>query len=117
MQNEGSWNSYVDYKIFLHVSIQSIFIGANSPGLRQDLFVDKLTGSGQKGKEKRGERTFGVCLRVAFRMPTASFLYLELLVRTGAWEFRSLVSVMQEVYMNLTFFALKPFPVLLPADQ
>uniref|UniRef100_A0A8C5S250 Uncharacterized protein n=1 Tax=Laticauda laticaudata TaxID=8630 RepID=A0A8C5S250_LATLA len=23
IQNEGSWNSYVDYKIFLHVSIES----------------------------------------------------------------------------------------------
>ncbi|MEQ2215071.1 Sorting nexin-11, partial [Xenoophorus captivus] len=23
IQNEGSWNSYVDYKIFLHVSINS----------------------------------------------------------------------------------------------
>lgn len=23
VQNEGSWNSYVDYKIFLHVSIET----------------------------------------------------------------------------------------------
>lgn len=23
VQNEGSWNSYVDYKIFLHVSIDT----------------------------------------------------------------------------------------------
>uniref|UniRef100_A0A8D2CW50 SNX11 n=1 Tax=Sciurus vulgaris TaxID=55149 RepID=A0A8D2CW50_SCIVU len=30
VQNEGSWNSYVDYKIFLHVSASSFCIGVNT---------------------------------------------------------------------------------------
>lgn len=28
VQNEGSWNSYVDYKIFLHVSASDFHAGA-----------------------------------------------------------------------------------------
>ena len=31
VQNEGSWNSYVDYKIFLHVSVSDFDIGINIP--------------------------------------------------------------------------------------
>ncbi|XP_014689353.1 sorting nexin-11 isoform X1 [Equus asinus] len=34
VQNEGSWNSYVDYKIFLHVSASDFSAGQHSPGLR-----------------------------------------------------------------------------------
>lgn len=30
LQNEGSWNSYVDFKIFLHVSIFASVISDNN---------------------------------------------------------------------------------------
>lgn len=63
VQNEGSWNSYVDYKIFLHVSASNFGFGIDicqgwGTELRQDLFVDVLTG--QRQKRRRVERNKSV---------------------------------------------------------
>lgn len=74
VQNEGSWNSYVDYKIFLHVSASDFCIGISSCQgcgivLRQNLFVDVFDRPETEEKEGGEEEELGVCLRVDCRLP------------------------------------------------
>lgn len=64
VQNEGSWNSYVDYKIFLHVSASDFCIGVNiGQGcrrvLRQTLFVDAFARPETEGKEGGEDEELG----------------------------------------------------------
>lgn len=118
VQNEGSWNSYVDYKIFLHVSASNFDTGVSTlqgwgPVLRQNLFMDVLT----EVKEGGEEREPGVCLRVVFRLPGGILLCLEPSIRTVAWWLGSLVRVTMGSSRELGLFPLKPFHVLPPVDQ
>lgn len=120
VQNEGSWNSYVDYKIFLHVSASSFCIGISifqgwRLVLRQNQFVGVSSGPRQKtwkkGREERKE--LEVCLRVAFRLPGGillhsgpqSQLWLDSLAPQWEWWWGA--------HVNLVFFCLILFTYFL----
>lgn len=86
VQNEGSWNSYVDYKIFLHVSASHLYTGINTPPgggtvLAQNLSVDVLDRPKTEEKEERSE-SLGVlqsCLQAG-----STLLWVQPLSRTVA---------------------------------
>lgn len=64
VQNEGSWNSYVDYKIFLHVGASHFYIGINTlqgggTVLRQNLSVDVFDRPRAEEKEGGEEQELG----------------------------------------------------------
>lgn len=55
VQNEGSWNSYVDYKIFLHVSASNFYIGVDTPELRASAGVEPVGGCDRSKGGRRGK--------------------------------------------------------------
>lgn len=67
VQNEGSWNSYVDYKIFLHVSASSFCVGLQSAGLRVCAEVEPGEMETEDlEEERREERELALCLGAAW---------------------------------------------------
>lgn len=89
VQNEGSWNSYVDYKIFLHVSASYFCIGIDicrgrGIVLRQNCLVDVFDRPETEEREGGEEEELGVCLRVSCRLPRGILLQSEPLIRTVA---------------------------------
>lgn len=74
VQNEGSWNSYVDYKIFLHVSASDFCIGIHaSQGwgivLSRTCLWIFLTGQRQKKRREERRESLGMpesCMQAAW---------------------------------------------------